>query len=458
LYTYTGDRWQRLAAAELTQDGKSAEVVVDRMPANGAMLRRAPDAVQIMGVVPAGQALRTDAERLVSIVGAADFTPAPDGTISGNLTNVKRGESALLAPVVRAYDPQIVTGFLQSPDRRTAHAAALARLVQSSRLDGIELDYGAVDPNFRNDFSDLARQASEQVRRAGGLLIVTAPAPTRDGSSWNTGAYDWAALGRTADYLKVVPGADQSTYRETMPAVLDYLTNQVDRKKLILSVSPLSIEKSEAGLRPISTLEALSIAGQLTVRDRDRLTAGSEITVVAENLSQEGGQSAGLAWDALTATVSFSFPSREGQRTVWIENQYSIAFKAEYVTLWNLGGISVDDASANEGLSNVWPAIDPLADRQTPPLVQPNPALLRPEWLVDNRPFQVGRGAITFRAPTDAASQGVTIVVSDGQMRVASSTRITLRPGAAATASPSPGASLRPGASPAPTPSPTPRR
>src|SRR5215218_8776051 len=148
MYSYSGDQWQRLAAAELTEDGKFAQVVVNEVPANGVILRRSTDAFQVMAAVPAGQALRPEAERLATIVGAYDFVPAPDGALNGNVTNVKRSETALLIPIVHATggdEAAAVNSFLGQADRRAAHATALGQLVQSNRLDGIELDYTAVD-------------------------------------------------------------------------------------------------------------------------------------------------------------------------------------------------------------------------------------------------------------------------------------------------------------------------
>lgn len=458
-YTRTDQGWQRLAAAELTEDGKSARVTVERVPANGVVLRRAPGAFQIMGVTPQGGVLSLEAERVANVVGGADFVPAADGAINGGVTNLKRNEAALLVPVVRAAEgseAEAVNAVLGSADRRGSHAENLARLVQSNKVDGVELEYTAVNRERRDDFTDLVRQAGEAVHKIGGVLIVTLPVPQRSGESWNTGAYNWAELAKSADYLKIAPLRDQAEYRRIMPEALTYLTKEVDPKKLVLTIPALSVEKSDAGLRTLSTLDALSIAAQMTIRDRDRAAAGSEITFVADNLAAEGGAAEGLNWDAITATVAYTYRAENGQRTVWIENQFSAAFKTEFVRLWKLGGVAVDDASNNAGLSSIWPAIAPLAeDGQLTPQ-QPNSNLLRPEWLVDNSRLQAGRATATWRAPNDPGTHSVTVIVSDGVMRVANTQRFTLRPAGAVTATPTPTA--RPGGSAVPTATPTVRR
>lgn len=437
-YTYQDESWQRLATPELTEDGKYAEVVVDQVPANGVVLRRAADTFQVMGTVLQGQALHPEAERIATIVGGLDFVPAPDGTINGNVTNLRRSDTALLVPVVSAADgdaAQAVNTFVAQGDRRSAHAANIAQLVQSNRLDGIELAYTAVDPARRSDFTDLVRQVSAAVHQNGGVLVLTLPLPAREGNDWNSGAYDWAELSGLADYLKIAPTLDQSIYRRVVPEALTYLVGQVDPKKLILTISSLSVEKSDQGLRTMSTLEALSIASQFTIRDRETAATNSNITITADNLTQGGGGAGGLNWDAIAATVSFSYQQENAPRTIWIENQFSAAFKAEYVQLWELGGISVDDASNNQGLSSVWPPIVQLQQDEALTLLQPNSSMLRPAWLIDNRAYQAGQPTITWDTTgLEPGQHAVTLVVSDGVMLVQNTQRLTLRAGTASSA------------------------
>lgn len=456
-YTYQNNSWQRLASAELTDDGKYAEIVVDQVPANGVVLRRAADTFQVMGTVLQGQALQQDAERIATVVGGLDFVPAPDGTINGNVTNLRRSDTALLVPVVSASNgdtTQAVNAFIGQGDRRSAHAASIAQLVQNNRLDGIELAYTSVDSAHRNDFTDLVRQVSAAVHQNGGVLVLTLPLPEREGNDWQTGAYNWAELSKLADYLKIAPTLDQSIYRRIVPDALTYLIGQVEPKKLVLTISSLSVEKSDQGLRTMSTLEALSIASQFTIRDRQTAATNSDITVTADNLTQGAGGAGGLNWDAIAATVSFSYQRENTPRTIWIENQFSAAFKAEYVQMWGLGGIAVDDASNNQGLSTVWPPIAQLQQDAALTLLQPNSSMLRPAWLIDNRAYQAGQPTITWNTSgLEPGQHAVTLVVSDGVMLVQNTQRVALRAGTASstTGTGTPTGTARPPGSATPT-------
>lgn len=464
-FTHTGDRWQRLGTAELSEDGRKAVIVVNEVPANGVILRRSADSFQTMAALPAGGSLNPEAERLATIVGAYDFVPAADGALSGAVTNVKRGETALLVPIVRAADgdeAQAVNAFIGQGERRSAHATALGGLVQSNRLDGIEIQYTAVDAGRRNDFTDLVRQVGEAVHRSGGVLTVSLPLPTKDGNNWNTGAYDWAQIGKLADYIKIAPEADQSIYRRVVPEALTWLSGQVEPRKLSLTLSAYAVEKSDQGLRPMTSLEALTAASQFTIRDRGTAATNTDVVVTADNIQTAQGGGGGITWDAIAAAVSFTYQREAQTRTIWIENQFSAAFKAEFVRLWRLGGVAVDDASANDQFSSIWPGLLPLIEGRDLLLLQPNSSLLKPEWLVDNKPYQAGQAAITWRTPADPGNHTVTLIVSDGEIRVQNNQRIALRQGPPVSASPTPtpppAGSPRPGATAAPSPSPTPRR
>jgi hypothetical protein len=121
--------------------------------------------------------------------------------------------------------------------------------------------------------------------------------------------------------------------------------------------------------------------------------------------------------------------------------------------------VAVDDASNNQGLSSIWPAIVTLRDGADLPLLQPNSSLLRPEWQIDNRPYQAGRPTITWQTPPEPGTYAISLIISDGEMVVQNTERISLRAGAPRTATATPTApatgSPRPGAT---TPTPTPQR
>ncbi len=450
LFTYTSGQWKRLAPAEVTPDGRSAKALVDQVPDNVAVMRRTAGGFQVQGVVPAGLSPVTDAEKLLTMRSPAQYVPQADGSVGGDHPPPLDSDSIALVPVVRATgggEAEAVNAILANEGARSAHVAALVALVQANKFDGLDLEYTAIQPQLGGSFTAMIQSLAEQLHRTGQSLNVTLPAPRREGNNWNNFGYDWKALATSADYLRLAPERDQSVYRRTVRDALNYLSGQVDSKKLILTLSPLAAERSEQGIRTLTALEALSIAAQFTITGREQLAANTDVQIVADNLNREGavqGQ-AGLIWDANAAAVSFVYQSAGTLRTVWIENQFSAAFKLEFVQLWGLGGIAVDDAAPGDGMANIWPAIDQYLKAGVPALLAPNASLLRPQWLVDGQSREVGKAVFTWKAPPDPGDHTIALVVGDGVMRTISSQRVTLRNAPPPGASPTPARTATPG-------------
>jgi hypothetical protein len=448
MFTWDGGQWRRLASAEIAADGRSARAEVDRVPPNVVVMRRTTAGFQIQGILQPGAAPHPDAEKLLTMRSPADYVPMADGSLSGNPSAVGGSEVVALIPVIRATageEVQAVNTLLASEQVRAAHVTAITRLVLANRLDGVDLEYTALEPNLGGAFTSLVTALAEQLHKTGQTLTITLPLPRREANNWNTFGYDLKELGRVADYVRIPAERDQSLYRRSVRDALNFVTGQVDPKKVILTLSPLAAEKSEAGIRILTAQEALSIAAQINVRDRDKLAAGTDALVTADNLNREGSGAAGLIWDATAAAVSFVYQSENALRTVWIENSFSAAFKLELVQLWGLGGVAVDDASDALGMANIWPAIEQYQKAGAPILLQPNSSLLKPEWLVDGRRYEFAKAQFTWKAP-ELGDHTISLIVGDGVMRVINSTKVTVRQGGG----PTPTAG--PGRSPTPTP------
>jgi hypothetical protein len=128
-------------------------------------------------------------------------------------------------------------------------------------------------------------------------------------------------------------------------------------------------------------LEAMVVAGEIKIRepeDPGRIEPETGVKVVAVNLSQSEGATS-LRWSDDAAALSFSYGAPT-QRTVYIENVFSVAFKLEQVQAYALGGVAVADASAQRDVANVWPAVNQLLEAGTVTLVRPNGGALLPRW------------------------------------------------------------------------------
>jgi hypothetical protein len=447
-YTFQGGGWQRVAPAQVGQDGTAGQGQLQSLPNNLILLKRQAGATQVFGSLPASKTLSPDAVQQITVLNPSGFVPSSDGSVKGEQPPAVPGAQYDVIPAVVAIegDPaQALNDIFSAPDKMSAHLAALAGLANRPGNNGVELDYLSVLPQNRQQYTDLVTALAQEVHKNKHMLGVELPAPTLSGSGWNTGSYDWAAVSRSVDYIKLQPDLDQSLYRKQMPDLLKYLTNEVgiDPKKLVLVTSPYSVEKSDKNTRAISRLEALSIASQIRVEDPTQATAGSNVTLVAPNLDHSTGGS-GLVWDSPTASVSFAFRVGEATHVVWIQNAFSEGFKLEYAQLYKLGGIAVDDASNDPAIANLWPAVSQFTATGAPQLRQPNPQLLVPSWLADGKPLQSdGKTVFAWPAPPQPGPHTVSLVVGDGDVRVIGSAQVTLKAGSApvTTATAAPGSS-----------------
>ena len=114
---------------------------------------------------------------------------------------------------------------------------------------------------------------------------------------------------------------------------------------------------------------------------------------------------------------------------MWIENALSVPFKLDLVDRFDLGGIAVDDVSDSVGANDIWPVISEFLDTGQASLAKANGSLLVPSWQADGGNLESGEeGSVTWVAPDEPGTYNVTLIVSDGVMRVAQRIALTVQP------------------------------
>ncbi len=433
LYTYEGGQWRRLATAGLVLDGAAAQGEVAELPKNLAVLRRTSTAHQLAGWLPAGAELSPQAAQALSVLNPVDFAPAADGSLIGEAAPPSQEAGFDVYPSVRvqtAQDVEAVNAIIASPDLRNDHIDAVLAMVESGPYDGVDLDYGELDALYKDEFSEFVATLAEQLHRRGLGLTLTAPLPVQQGTAWDTGAYDWPLLAQSADAIKLAPESDPARYYKRMEQALGYLIEEekITPAKLVLVVSSWGREKGGEGVRSLTLLEALALASALTVDDPDNIRPGDAVTITGGNIYQDGGAS-GIQWDEEAAAVAFTYPGLGGARTVWMENAFSVAFKLNLAARFRLGGIAVEDVSANPGAADIWPVLQEFLDTGKVSLVKPNGTLLVPQWEADRGSMEGGAdGAVVWTAPMEPDTYHITLIVSDGLVRVGQRLSLTVKP------------------------------
>jgi Glycosyl hydrolases family 18 len=431
-YSFGEDRWRRLADVKVLRDGR-AEGDFNDIPPNLVVLRVLPQPYQVAASLPPGGSLHTDAR--ATIVSPRDYAPAQDGSISGTATAIPPERTFLLVPTVvgsGSDTANVVNDILADEGRREAHLQAIVSLVNDAGLDGIDLEYSSVDVDLAPEFTEFVKTLAD--RLGDKRLALTLPPP----SNQQRQAYNWKDLGNAVDIIKILPIADPVSYWETMPSAISKIVEDVDAKKVMLVISPYSIEGVGDVTRPIGYLQAMVMAGEAAVREPanpDDIKPGATVKLVARNLDEAEGASP-LRWDESAAAVRFDVGGTEHRRVV-IENSFSVSFKLEIVQAYRLGGLAVSDASLQSDVANVWPTINEMMRSATIGLARPNETSLLPVWQApDGGDFGAGAGTTATWVAPKQGPHGILLVVSDGERRFGRKTVIEVKKGPDTTPTP----------------------
>ena len=430
LFTYRDGAWQRLGAATVEADGLAwGEVPV--LPANIAALRPTVQARIVLGSLPLDEELDQQALDSLTMLNPAGFTLDSDGRISGGPLELPTDLSVPIAPTISASTPseaEALDAILASPELRTQHVQAILAFARENSVAVIDLDYRALDPVREADFVSFVQELSTGLRGEGRTLSLTLPMPERQGDAWDTLGFDWPALMPHVTVAKLAPEEDPEQYHQRTDEALGYLVARVPSSKLLLVVASLSSERGAVGMRALSLTEALSLASTPVVRPTGPVAPEATVQLVGQNLAEELGASE-LRWHDGARAVVFSYAGLGGERTVWIANVFSEAFKLDLARRYQLGGVAVADVSQSAADANIWPVVRQYAETGEVVLIEPNGVLLQPQWTATGGTLESYTGAtVTWRAPAESGVYTLTLIVSDGVMRVGQRLQLQVEP------------------------------
>ena len=215
--------------------------------------------------------------------------------------------------------PEAFAAALADPARRTALVERLRRLAADRGYAGLDLDFERLGPASRAELSTLVRQAAAALHADGRRLVLSVPAKTEEpGRFSNTRAFDYPALGRAADLLRLMTYglAADAPVGPVAPlpwtdAVAAFAAQVADPAKVELGL-PLGGYDWPATGRPRS------------------ITFGA-----AEALRVWAGAS--RQWDPATGSAYF----RYGGRTVWYADAEAVRVRATAVTRHKLAGVAL---------------------------------------------------------------------------------------------------------------------
>lgn len=275
------------------------------------------------------QASDTPLNEVAMDLSAVDADGSLHGELSADLRTSDRSQGKLSYATVSNFgatdfDPNIAHGAMVT--HRGATLQNILTLAKTPGLTGINLDFEGISPSDRDAYSGFVADLAALLHAQGSMLMLSVPAKSSDDPSddW-TWPFDYAAIGKTADFIQVM------TYDEHVPgqppgpvAGLDWMTADLD-----YAVSQISPDKMLLGLPAYGYDFDVTHSTGVVVEWRDS----------AALVASTGGHP---EWDPVTESEHFDYTAGDGSmHQVWYETAQGIQDKTHLVVSLKLAGVSM---------------------------------------------------------------------------------------------------------------------
>ena len=277
----------------------------------------------------------------------------------------------------------------------------IVRYVVTEDYAGIDLDLEAVAAVDRAAYTEFVRRVAGALHQAGRLVVVAVPPKTSDVTTGWAGAYDYAALGQSADLLLVMAYAyttSSSAPGSTAPVqwvgqVADFAAGQVRRERVLLGVAAYGYDwnltlggraaaLTNAAARGVANhygvaigIDPASRSATFTYQTRSGTpTPAIQRPAPVQHdiiVRRPAFQCAAAATPTSAATPTGARPSASPTRAptppdpqrhvVWLEDATSMGLKLEIARDRNFGGVGVWRLGHED--EAVWPVVDAFRQR-----------------------------------------------------------------------------------------------
>ncbi len=357
LYTWDGKAWRWLPT-QLDRTTETLRATVKSLPTSVMVMQAGMPAQKIAteaDVYPLPASLTPAPETVLTEIDVPGILVGTIGGVTGDATQLPAAQSGTLpvVPTVRNWVPgrdpnwALVSDMLNNvtdntPDR-TTHVQTLAGIVQNGGYGGLVLDYRMVRTEDRDAYSGFVTDLAAALQQNGRWLAVVVDTPQRapDGS-WNTGGYDWAALGAAADQLRVVMPLEPGAYTPGGLAeqMIMWGVTQVNRHKLIPVYSTLSTD----GVKLFTLGEILTPIGGIQAVETltESVTPGTALNF---KLGAVSAVETDVATGATRITV--------GDAAYWLGTPQWMLDRMKLVERYHLGGVVLRDLLAEGNLPDI---------------------------------------------------------------------------------------------------------
>lgn len=379
LYAWNGATWQWLPHRKISIK-KAIEAQLDFWPELIATMQSPALGPKVAIDYDLNAPLPDDIRELLAEINPLGFRIGSGDRITGDLGQLPaeiRNSDLVVAPTIRNWaqgnNDQVypIDNLLIDPERQEQHIKAIVELVRQGRYQGIGLDYRGISPELRRELTAFLAALRQALPANKQLSIRVEPPQPMLAGGWDTGAYDWPAIGRIADVIKIPASLDPKAYTPAragapdgqMEAMLDWAVGQVIRSKLVLLFRANSVEQVDHVTRDITYQQALAQLGEVALATIPNKINPGQIV----NFTLAGWPtSTGIQVDDASGTYWFAYLDAENRHhTVYLENPAAIAPVLQLAARYHLRGVAIQNLSDNN--ERIWEAARVFRNQATAP-------------------------------------------------------------------------------------------
>ncbi len=377
VYSWNGEVWEWLPHF-IPPGDDFIETQADYLPQSVVVMQTKPLQPSVSADLSLAANVPDQARDTVVEINPQGLYLDADGAIRGDpgtLLQPDQTATYIVMPTLRNWEDSgvvrsdLIDNMLVDSAAREQHIQRIVEMVMRNAYPGIDIDYRGSSPDLRDEYTAFITELADALHENGKQLSVRLELPVQIAADrWDTGVYDWRAIGAVADTVKIPVPSDPSAYTPggQMDTMLQWAVGQVNRYKLQLLVSTSSIERINGSEKTVPYTEALAPFSQVAVEGGSTIVnPGQQVTFTLTGLQQ----STGIQFDPASGTYWFAYVDPNGQQhTVWLENAASIARKLQYVAEYNLRGVAVQNLLGEENDGQIWEVIRKFLNLVIPPV------------------------------------------------------------------------------------------
>lgn len=377
LYSWNGEFWAWLPHLILPGDNV-IEAELDYLPRSVVAMQTQALQPSVSVDLPQSVEMPQQVRDTVVEINPQGLYLNAEGTIRGDPDTLLQPDQTAtyrVIPSLRNWEDEgvvrsdLVDNMLTDASDRQEHIQRIVELVVGNAYPAIDIDYQSINPDLRSEYTAFITELTDALHEQGKQLSVRFELPVQIASDrWETGVYDWRAIGAVADTVKIPVPSDPNAYTPggQMDTMLQWAVGEVNRYKLQLLVSTRSTERVNGEQKAVPYAEALAFFGQVAVEgDSIVVEPGQQVTFTLTGPQQFTD----IQFDPGSGTYRFAYVGPDGQQhTVWLENAASIARRLGYVADYNLRGMAVQNLLGEENDSQIWKVISEFLNLVIPPV------------------------------------------------------------------------------------------